>query len=546
MTIAASPYTPEIDAHLWRGFRDVRGELKLGIMMERSIHAPEWIARLLNLLIAETALKLDVVYRVSGIPAVPRKHDLLFWFLERHSKAASSALVPVPVAVKPACCFIDILYDPSVGLTPEVAARVASRHLDVLLWLGPSSLRGACAGLARLGVWAFYLGDPAVPASEPPYWREVVTQQRISEIALLCYRDSFECAEVIASHWAPTQLGWRFTLNAVQPTWMAAPLLVRSLLDALSEHAPANVQPPRLVHPQTEVAVSGFSDTLRFAAQRTIHSLRTRSRKGASAKWCIGVRHKSRTGGFTEISKPDGSDYADPFVIENAGRHYLYFEEVTAGALKGRISCLEILGAGQFSPPFAVLESRHHLSYPFVFAHRGETYMIPESADTLAVPLYRAQQVPSRWEHAANLMEGIPVVDTTPFYLEGVWYFFISTKEPGLECLLFHADCLDGTWQYHPANPISSDARRARPAGSLFYENGRLFRPAQDCSVRYGYAIVLNEILRISKTEYEERPAETILPNWRPGLLGTHTLNSNNSYEVIDGLRLEAAIKSRS
>ena len=172
--------------------------------------------------------------------------------------------------------------------------------------------------------------------------------------------------------------------------------------------------------------------------------------------------------------------------------------------------------------------------------------MIPESAGTFTVPLYRAQHVPERWEHIANLVEGIPVVDTTPFYLEGVWYFFISTKEPGLECLLFYAHRVDAPWQYHPANPISSDARRARPAGSLFYEGGRLFRPAQDCSVRYGYAIVLNEILRLSKTEYEERTARIILPRWRPGLLGTHTLNSNDSYEVIDGLRLEAAGKSRS
>ena len=245
----------------------------------------------------------------------------------------------------------------------------------------------------------------------------MVTQQRVSEIALLRYRDSFECAEVIASHQAPTQLEWRFTLNAAQPTWMAGPLLIRSLLDALSEQAPAKVQPDRIVHPQTPVAVSGFSETLRFTAQRTVHSLRTRTRKGASAKWCIGVRPKVPTEGspvgrsFREVPKPGGAEYADPFVVENAGRNYLYFEEVPADALKGRISCLEIGGAAQLSAPFAVLESPHHLSYPFVFAHQGETYMIPESADTLAVPLYRAQQMPSRWDHVANPAEGIPVVD---------------------------------------------------------------------------------------------------------------------------------------
>jgi hypothetical protein len=105
---------------------------------------------------------------------------------------------------------------------------------------------------------------------------------------------------------------------------------------------------------------------------------------------------------------------------------------------------------------------------------------------------------------------------------------------------LFYADRLDGRWHYHPANPVSSDARRARPAGSLFYRDGRLFRPAQDCSVRYGYAIVLNEVLKLSKTEYQERAAETIQPSWRPGLLGTHTINANERYEVIDGLRREA------
>jgi hypothetical protein len=57
--------------------------------------------------------------------------------------------------------------------------------------------------------------------------------------------------------------------------------------------------------------------------------------------------------------------------------------------------------------------------------------------------------------------------------------------------------------------------------------------------VRYGHAIVLNEVVKLSKTEYEERETETILPVWRPGLLGTHTLNANERYEVIDGLQRE-------
>jgi hypothetical protein len=538
MAIVPSPYPPEVDAHIWRGYRDVTGELKIGVMLEHGDRAPRWIASLLNLLIAESAMTLDVVYRLAGVPGVKRKRDPLFRWLERQSEAAAPALQPVTISVKPSCCFIDVVYDADSGFTPEQRARIRSRHLDVLLWLGRGTLRGNASGMARLGVWAFSLGDPSMPVPEPPYWREVVGGQRVSEIALLRFCETFERAQVIASHCAPTQFEWRFTLNAMQPVWMAGPLLIRSFLDALSE---CRIEAERVVEPRRNVHVSGLRDTVRFAAQRTVHSLRARSGTNAASRWCIGVRQRSQDGEFVEVPKPEGSEYADPFVVERGGRHYMFFEEVPAGALKGRISCLEIPDGAAWGAPAVALETASHLSYPFVFAEAGETYMIPESAATLTVPLYRARRFPHEWEHAANLVEGIPVVDTTPFCVDDAWYFFTGTKEPGLECLLFYADRLDGRWRYHPANPISSDARRARPAGSLFYRGGRLFRPAQDCSVRYGYAIVLNEIVKLSKTEYEEREAETILPVWRPGLLGTHTFNANERYEVIDGLRREPA-----
>lgn len=538
MAIVSSPYPPEVDAHIWRGYRDVGGELKLGVMIEHGSRAPQWIASLLNLLIAETAVKLEVVYRLAGVPGVNVKRDPVFRWLERQSAGVAAVLEPVTISVKPACCFIDVLYDAKAGFTPEMRARIASRHLDVLLWLGRGPLTGNASRLARLGVWAFSLGAPEMPASEPPYWREVVDGRLVSEIALLRHRETFEQAEVIASHSAPTQFQWRFTLNAVQPTWMGGPLLIRSFLDALSERS---IDRQRVSVPHQHVRVSGLVDTLRFTTQRTVHTLRARMRRNSANKWRVGVRERRHEGaGFVEIPKPEGSEYADPFVIEYGGRNYVFFEEVPAGALKGRISFLELLGDGKFGPAGVALETQRHMSYPVVFAANGEVHMMPESGATLTVPLYRARRFPGEWEHVTNLVEGIPVVDTTPFYLDGVWYFFTGTKEPGLECLLFYADRLDGRWQYHPANPVSSDARRARPAGSLFYRDGRLFRPAQDCSVRYGYAIVLNEVLKLSKTEYEEREAETIQPSWQPALLGTHTMNANERYQLIDGLRRES------
>ena len=40
-----------------------------------------------------------------------------------------------------------------------------------------------------------------------------------------------------------------------------------------------------------------------------------------------------------------------------------------------------------------------------------------------------------------------------------------------------------------------------------------------------------------SRERETQAMVETIMPDWRPGLLGTHTLNASDRVEVIDGLR---------
>ena len=43
-------------------------------------------------------------------------------------------------------------------------------------------------------------------------------------------------------------------------------------------------------------------------------------------------------------------------------------------------------------------------------------------------------------------------------------------------------------------------------------KNGLLYRPAQDCSVRYGYATVVHQIERLSRTEFREHEVARIEP----------------------------------
>jgi hypothetical protein len=103
------------------------------------------------------------------------------------------------------------------------------------------------------------------------------------------------------------------------------------------------------------------------------------------------------------------------------------------------------------------------------------------------------------------------------------------------ELHLFHASSPLGPWTPHRRNPVKTDVRGSRPAGSLFWWNGELWRPAQDCSVRYGYAITLHRVLRLNTSEFREEPVARIDPDWTAGLRGTHTLNSAPGLVVLDG-----------
>ena len=238
---------------------------------------------------------------------------------------------------------------------------------------------------------------------------------------------------------------------------------------------------------------------------------------------------------------PDKDRYwADPFVIQKDNLYFIFAEEKIYATKRGRIICITLDQQENVLSNQVALERPYHLSYPFLFEYRDELYMLPESAQNQNVELYRCTEFPNKWKFVKNLMSDIYAADATLSEHDDKWWMFVNVKEAGgssLDALhLFYADSpLASQWTPHPCNPIVKDIRSARPAGRIFSQDGKLIRPSQDSSRRYGRALKFNRIIKLNENEYEEVLDTDFSP--RGGkIIATHTFNQAGNLAVIDAI----------
>ncbi|OGW69833.1 MAG: hypothetical protein A2036_01320 [Omnitrophica bacterium GWA2_50_21] len=267
-------------------------------------------------------------------------------------------------------------------------------------------------------------------------------------------------------------------------------------------------------------------------------------------QWILAVaRHDSKTDFFPApedvkiIEPPSGYSWADPFLVNEKGRKYIFFEEYNFLNPKGAIRVAELSDSSTLvNSPTTVLDEPFHVSYPCIFKWNDRYYMIPETMARHQIRLYRADLFPHKWTLEKILVEDIFAADPSVLNFGGLWWLFASIRKNSAQINnetvdLFYSETPLGPWKIHAKSPIKKDIFSSRPAGRPFEREGAWYRPAQDCSRRYGFAISINRIDIVNPKEYKETLISRIYPNWKKGLLATHTLNQNGNLSVFDGLR---------
>jgi len=224
---------------------------------------------------------------------------------------------------------------------------------------------------------------------------------------------------------------------------------------------------------------------------------------------------------------------ADPFPYRHADRDWLLVEQY--GHPHGVHGCIARIDPGAASPadPAPAIVRDRHVSYPYTFTDGDRTFCVPEMSQEDGCILY-ALGADGAWTPAHHILRERRVVDPTVFRFDRRWWLFGTEPPPLHNSVLhvFYADALDGPWIPHDGNPVKRDIASARPAGRPFTLNGRVYRPAQDCTDTYGGAVNVMEMLALTPSDFRERLAVRIEcdPAW-PYPDGLHHL-------VVDGTRV--------
>jgi hypothetical protein len=432
----------------------------------------------------------------------------------------------------------------------EVIQEVQSAQVDILVKLGFNNLKGDLLSIPKFGVWAYRFGNEEQEDEMfAGYW-EVIKEKPVTEAILFTLNPEGQVGKILyRSQLSTYKLSPSRNRNAI--LWFASSYLVRqmSLLyrvggDRFSlEISKLGVEKEdrnknTFQYPSSWNVLTGFLKIL----GKIIHELFLRVFFQDS--WHLLFENHPNSGfdinKFKKITAPIDRFWADPSVILNENKVYIFVEEYFYKHQKGIISVIECDQQGNRKESVPILIKNHHLSYPFVFQDNNIFYMIPESSSNRSIDLYECEQFPDKWKYKMTLMKEVNAVDTTIFFYKSKWWLFTGIREnvgayKDVELFLFYSDkLLSSMWMPHPLNPVVSDVTRSRPAGGIFNQNGKLYRPSQDCTHIYGHKINLNEIISLSETEYEEKIATIIRPDWDPKILATHTFSHNGQITVID------------
>ena len=266
--------------------------------------------------------------------------------------------------------------------------------------------------------------------------------------------------------------------------------------------------------------------------------------------WAIGLLPQSLLSvvadGVTEqiawVQPEAGSFLADPCcAMDEAGVLHLWAEKFCRDQNKAHLvyasTTLERFDACHFE---SLIDLPCHLSYPQVIGWQGAYFLFCESWEAKGVLVFSAVSRAGPWCYAGKLLQGMKVVDPTPYFDGDTWWLFFNLRDDQPNARLRRACAPSplGPWQVE-AEPVVSGLLGGRSAGPLFHlPDGSLIRPGQDCRETYGGGMALFKVEALTINAYKESLIRVLEPQAGSYPFGLHTIcAAGPNHCLVDGKR---------
>ncbi len=426
-------------------------------------------------------------------------------------------------------------------------------NLDIIIKVGYGPVNADLLSLPRYGLLSYSMTDSVSEESDTTGYFEVIDKSPVTVSELLITMGGGQ-KRIVINRVVESTCSYSISLNR-DKLFRRASLFIPRVIDGLWIHGPDYLDRLESIYGSYDIYVNKpappFSRSVFNLLKGSLIFFRQLIKKLIYTNpftWILLYKTGTQDDftrnsykDFAELKPPKDRFWADPFVTGRGGKFYLFAEEFIYRSNKGHISVLELDMTGQLLKIQKIIDKPYHMSYPFIFECDNNFYMIPETGGNRSIDLYKCTGFPWKWEFRNSIMKNVNAVDSTLFYYNGKWWLFTvidkidSDLAVSPELYLFYSDdFLSDNWTGHLMNPVVTDVRTARPAGKIFLQEGKIYRPSQDCSGRYGNSFDINQIITLSESAYEEENILKVKPEWKRDLKGTHTFNYESGLTIID------------
>lgn len=239
--------------------------------------------------------------------------------------------------------------------------------------------------------------------------------------------------------------------------------------------------------------------------------------------------NESKINSFLKIKNPLFYWIADPFLVESNNDVYVFAEAANKITRKGKI----VFGKYKKGKIHwkTCYKSKTHLSFPFIYKNNDGYHLIPENSEQNMLYSLKSTNL-NNWNIDKIFTNNKKCVDSILYDDDYLLMYVLDYKCNYLALFNINTNTI--------VDKLFDFKKILRPAGAIFNYNGSKVIPTQDCSINYGYGLIFNKIDvrdgRIRIHPFQRITGDTIKKYLikSQNIIGIHTYNKNESYEIID------------